>query len=142
MTYEVKTKETDASVEDYLNQIENDRKREDSFRILKIFKEATGLAPKMWGPSIVGFGSYEYKYASGHSGVATRTGFSPGKGHKISLYILIPDSDKLDSYRERLGKHTAGKACLYINKLADIDEDVLKEMIVAVMKHMNEKYPN
>lgn len=125
--YELKTKETDENVVEFLNKIEHPRKREDGFKLLEIFTEATGLEAKMWGPSIIGFGTYHYKYASGHEGDAPIVGFSPRKA-KISLYLYYPS--ELKEYLKNFGKHTTSKACIYINKLEDIDTNILKEMIV------------
>lgn len=125
---DLKTKVSDKSVEDFLNTVPNEKKREDSFRILNIMKEVTGEEPKMWGDSIVGFGEYHYQYSSGRSGNWFKTGFSPRK-QNISLYIMS-GFDGAGSFLARLGKHKTSKACLYINKLADIDEGVLRELIV------------
>lgn len=95
----------------------------------------------MWGPSIIGFDSYHYKYASGHEGVAPRLGFAPGKSNHLSLYVLMEENDTQKEILSRLGKHRVGKACLYINKLADIDMDVLKELTEYAWTVMNKKYP-
>jgi hypothetical protein len=124
---ELKTKKNDASVTDFLNSIENPTRRQDGFTILSMMKEITGLEPAMWGDSMVGFGSLDYTYASGHSGTWFKVGFSPRK-QNLTLYI----STGIDRYAEllqRLGKHKTGVGCLYINKLADVDLDVLREMI-------------
>ncbi|QSX08463.1 DUF1801 domain-containing protein [Alkalibacter rhizosphaerae] len=136
---EQKTKETDASVEDFIDSVENPKKREDATRLVKIFSEATGYPPKMWGPSIIGFGSYHYKYESGHEGDAPLVGFSPRKS-KISLYFATGD-DSRETLLKDLGKHTTGKACVYINKLADIDVNVLKEMILQSVDFLKARYP-
>ena len=129
---DLKTKQNEGSVEDFLNSIEDERKRNDAFVLLEMMKTITGEAPKMWGPSIVGFGSYHYKYDSGREGDWFRTGFSPRK-QNLSLYIM----DGVEKYQDllaRLGKHKIGKSCLYVNKLADIDLEVLREMIRQSMK--------
>lgn len=139
--YDAKTKVTEVEVLDFLNNIEKDRKREDSLVIYKLMSEVTGEEAKMWGPSIVGFGSYHYKYATGHEGVASRLGFAPGKSNHLSLYLLTEDNEKQREILERLGKHRVGKACLYINKLADVDLDVLKELTQYAWDWMNEHYP-
>jgi hypothetical protein len=137
--YEAKTKINDNSVIEFIDKVENPKKREDAYRLLDIFSEATGLEAKMWGDSMIGFGSYHYKYASGHEGVAFLTGFSPRKA-KISLYLDLwdPQSEVL---LNEFGKHTRGKACVYVNKLSDIDTDVLKKIISLSLKLARERYP-
>lgn len=124
---ELKTKKNEASVIDFLNSIENPTRRQDGFTILSMMKEITGLEPVMWGDSMVGFGSLDYTYASGHSGTWFRVGFSPRK-QNLTLY-LMNGIDEYTGLLQRLGKHKTGKGCLYINKLADVDMGVLKEMI-------------
>ena len=124
---ENKTQKTGASVGEFLASVENKRRREDGFTVLKMMKEITGLEPEMWGPSIIGFGSYHYKYESGREGDIFLTGFSPRK-QSMSLYIM----DGFDGYDElltKLGKHRKGASCLYINKLADVNMDVLRELV-------------
>ncbi|MHA6481891.1 DUF1801 domain-containing protein [Paenibacillus sp. strain BS8-2] len=140
MAYEQKMKETDQSVIEFIEAIENPKKREDAYRLLELHEETTGFEAKMWGPSIIGFGSYHYKYDSGHEGVAPLAGFSPRKA-KLSLY-LAPDEPNREEMLSELGKHTSGASCVYVNKLADIDLDVLKRMIVASMDYMKAKYPS
>ena len=137
--YEAKTKETDASVTDFIEAVGSEKKRQDAYRLLEIMTELSGEPAKMWGPSIIGFGSYHYKYESGHEGDSLRIGFSPRKA-KHSLYIV----NGFEGYEEimsRLGKFKTGKSCLYVNKLADIDEEVLKELIVASLEWMDKEYP-
>ncbi|OZU89347.1 hypothetical protein CIL03_06425 [Virgibacillus indicus] len=136
--YELKTKENDNSVIEFIESVETPKKREDAYRLLDIFTETTGYPAKMWGPSIIGFGSYHYKYASGHEGDAALVGFSPRKA-KISLYFATGD-DKREELLKDFGKHTAGKACVYINKVADIDVDVLKALINQSIKFLRETY--
>ena len=138
--YEQKTKETDHSVIEFIDNVENLKKREDAYKLLDIFTETTGYPAKMWGPSIIGFGSYHYKYESGHEGAAPLAGFSPRKA-KISLYFATGDTGR-DTLQQQLGKHTSGKACVYINKIADIDVEVLKAMIKQSVKFLNETYPD
>ena len=138
--YEAKTKVTDQGVLDFLNNIEKDRKREDSLEIHKLMTDVTGEKAKMWGPSIVGYGSYHYKYASGHEGEASRLGFAPGKSNHLCFYDLTEDNEKQREILSRLGKHRSSKACLYINKLADVDLNVLRELIQYAWDWMNEKY--
>ncbi len=137
--YEQKTKVTDNSVFEFIETVDSLKKREDAYKLLKIFQEASGFEPKMWGPSIIGFGSYHYKYDTGHEGDAPLVGFSPRKA-KISLYFATGDQER-EKTLERLGKHTKGKACVYINKLADIDEEVLKELIKQSIKFLQNLYP-
>jgi hypothetical protein len=138
--YELKTKETDNSVIEFIEQVDSPKKREDAYRLLDIFTETTGFEAKMWGPSIIGFGAYHYKYATGHEGDAPIVGFSPRKA-KISLYFA-PGEKKREELLKVFGKHTTGKACVYINKVADINEDVLKEMINVSITFLTEMYPN
>ena len=124
---ESKTKPTDASVEDFLNAVEHPQRREDGFELLRIIGDITKEEPVMWGPSLVGFGSYHYKYESGREGDWPITAFSPRK-RSLSVYIM----SGFDEYSEllgKLGKHRVGKVCLYINKLADVDISVLKDII-------------
>lgn len=138
--YEQKTKETDNSVVEFIESVESPKKKEDAYKLLEIFSEVTGYEAKMWGPSIIGFGSYHYKYASGHEGDAPLVGFSPRKA-KISLYFATGDNQR-DEILQRFGKYTSGKACVYINKLADINIDVLKELIEQSVHFLKTKYPN
>ncbi|MFD2611270.1 DUF1801 domain-containing protein [Paenibacillus gansuensis] len=138
--YEPKTKETDNSVIEFIEQVESPKKRQDAYELLRIFEETTGYEARMWGPSIIGFGSYHYKYASGHEGDAALTGFSPRKA-KISLYLAaqLPETHEL---LEKFGKHTAAKGCVYINKVADIDVEVLRDLIRQTVKFVRETYPD
>ncbi|WP_404347365.1 DUF1801 domain-containing protein [Sutcliffiella horikoshii] len=140
MGYELKTKETDNSVIEFIETVESPKKREDAYRLLEIFTETTGYEAKMWGPSIIGFGSYHYKYPTGHEGDFMLVGFSPRKA-KISLYFATGDS-KREELLERFGKHTTGKACVYINKVADIDVEVLKELILQSVTFLQDMYPS
>lgn len=137
--YELKTKENDASVIEFIENVENPKKREDAYQLLELFTETTGYQAKMWGPSIIGFGAYHYKYDSGHEGDAPLVGFSPRKA-KISLYFATGDT-KREELLKKFGKHTSGKACVYINKVADIDVTILKELINQSITFLKEKYP-
>ncbi|WP_339147451.1 MULTISPECIES: DUF1801 domain-containing protein [unclassified Sutcliffiella] len=139
MAYELKTKETDNSVIEFIEAVDSPKKREDAYKLLDIFSETTGYEAKMWGPSIIGFGSYHYKYPTGHEGDAPLVGFSPRKA-KISLYFATGDSKRGELLKE-FGKHTTGKACVYINKVADIDENVLKALINQSVAFLKETYP-
>ncbi|MDR4889724.1 DUF1801 domain-containing protein [Fredinandcohnia sp. QZ13] len=138
--YELKTKENDASVIEFIEKVDNPKKKEDAYKLLDIFTETSGYPAKMWGPSIIGFGSYHYKYATGHEGDAPLVGFSPRKA-KISLYFATGDT-KREELLEKFGKHTSGKACVYINKIADIDVEVLKQLITQSIKFLQETYPS
>lgn len=138
--YEQKMKENNNSVVEFIESVDNEKKRADAYQLLEIFEEVTGYEAKMWGSSIIGFGSYHYKYASGHDGVAPLVGFSPRKA-KISLYFA-PESEEREKLLENFGKHTKGKACIYVNKLADIDIDVLKDLIIYTVKTYQNLYPN
>lgn len=135
-----KTKETDASVIEFIEGVESPKKREDAYQLLDIFTETAGYEAKMWGPSIIGFGSYHYRYESGHEGDAPLVGFSPRKA-KISLYFATGDTEREELLQD-FGKHTTGKACVYINKVADIDVLVLQALIKQSVRFLQEKYPN
>ncbi|MBV1757304.1 MAG: DUF1801 domain-containing protein [Dethiosulfatibacter sp.] len=137
--YEQKTKETDKSVIEFIERIENPRKRKDAYELLEIFSGTTGFDAKMWGDSIIGFGSYHYKYDSGHEGDAPLVGFSPRKA-KISLYFATGDTEREELLKE-FGKHTSGKACVYVNKLDDIDLEVLKQLIKQSVSFLQNRYP-
>ncbi|MFD1737416.1 DUF1801 domain-containing protein [Bacillus salitolerans] len=136
--YELKTKETENSVIEFIEKVDSPKKKEDSYKLLDIFTETSGYPAKMWGPSIIGFGSYHYKYESGHEGDAPFVGFSPRKG-KISLYFAVGDTNREDLLKD-FGKHTTGKACVYINKISDIDVDILKIMISQSIIFLREHY--
>lgn len=138
--YEPKTKPTDHSVVEFIENVDHVKKREDAYRLLDLFTETTGYEATMWGPSIIGFGSYHYKYESGHEGDAPLAGFSPRKA-KISLYFA-PDDPERERLLAKLGKHTTGKSCVYVNKLDDVDTDVVRELILTSMAHMRKLYPN
>ena len=135
---ELKTKRNDADVEAFLNKVENEKRREDSFRVLVIMEEITGLRPKMWGNSIVGFGSYHYKYASGREGDWPSVAFSPRK-QSLTLYIMS-GFDSFEELLSKLGKYKTGKGCLYVNKLEDVDERVLRSLIVQSIVAVKKRY--
>jgi Domain of unknown function (DU1801) len=132
------TQITDVDPADFIATVENATRRADAQVLLAMMTRATGCAPRMWGPSIVGFGRYHYRYESGHEGDSMLTGFSPRKA-KLVLYIL-PGYDDLSDQLDRLGKHTTGKSCLYVNKLADIDMAVLEEIVVDAVGRMRRDY--
>ncbi len=133
-----KTTETDASVDDFIDSIEDEQKRSDAKKILRMMEEITGETPKLWGTSIVGFGNYHYKYESGREGDFMKIGFSPRK-QNLTLYIMngFEHQEKLMS---TLGKHKVGKSCLYIKKLEDVDFDVLTNISTQSYQYMTEKY--
>ena len=137
---EIKTKQTSASVEDFINSLQDEKKRKDSFVILEIMKKATGENPKMWGSSIIGFGNIKYKSsATGKEVDWLRIGFSPRKAN-LSLYISM-DIKEHAAALEKLGKHKTAKSCIYIQKLEDIDTSVLKNMSRVSVEHYQKKYP-
>lgn len=125
--YEPKTRETDASVDDFLNSVENEERRADAFRVLEMFSRVTGEKPKMWGPAIIGFGKVMIKYADGRELDWPAVGFSPRK-QNLTLYVM-PGSEKQKSLLGKLGKHSASLSCLYIKRLPDVDEKVLEKVI-------------
>jgi len=133
---QLKTQKNSASVEEFLNSLSNEKKREDSFAIVELMKEVTGNEPAMWGTSIIGFGSYRYKYASGREGEWFLVGFSPRK-QNLTLYIMS-DFDAYHSLLADLGKHKTGKSCLYINKLEDVNLSTLRELVKKSVDHMVE----
>lgn len=131
---ELKTKPNDQSVETFLNNVSDEKKRQDSYAILKLMQEATGEEAQMWGDSIIGFGRYQYKYASGREGEWFLTGFSP-RVQNLTLYIMS-GFDKYDELLDQLGKYKTGKSCLYINKIEDVDLQTLKELVERSVDHM------
>ncbi|HUW09134.1 MAG TPA: DUF1801 domain-containing protein [Anaerolineae bacterium] len=131
---ELKTQKNESSVEAFLSAVEHGKRRADGFAILELMREVTGEEPAMWGTSIVGFGTYRYRYASGREAEWMLAGFSPRK-QNMTLYIM----DGFDQYKEllsRLGKYRAGKSCLYISKLEDVDSGVLRELVQQSVAHM------
>lgn len=126
--YELKTKVNDADVIAFLNTIEEEAKKQDSFELLDLFTKLSGEEPKMWGSSIIGFGTYPYKYASGQEGEWFKIGFSPRKA-KFSIYVMA-GFDDLDEFLKDLGKHKIGKGCLYVNKLKDIKLELLEKLVL------------
>jgi hypothetical protein len=137
---ETKTKPTPVNVADFIDAVENPVRRDDAKTVCAMLERITGEPPKMWGPSIVGFGSYHYKYDSGHEGDMCRLGFSPRKAELV-LYILT-DSDGEAEKLARLGKHKTGKSCLYIKKLSDVDMAVLEELSRDRLDYMERTYPS
>jgi hypothetical protein len=134
---EQKTKPTGASVDSFLNAVANEQQRADSFRILDMMREITGQTPRMWGPTMVGFGVFHYVYDSGHEGDIFLTGFSPRK-NALTLYFMAGLDKRFSAQLKKLGKAKASKGCLYIKKLADVDLDVLQDMIRANVAYLSE----
>jgi len=131
---ELKTKANKASVDKFIRSIKDEQKLDDCTKLLMLMRKATKADPQMWGPTIVGFGNYHYKYATGREGDWFLTGFSPRK-QNITIYIM-PGFEEYDSLLKKLGKHSIGKSCLYIKKLADVDERILVELITKSVKKM------
>lgn len=134
-----KTQITKASVEGFLNKVPDDKKKADSYTVLEMMKRLSGKGPQMWGPSLVGFGSYHYKYESGREGDFFRVGFSPRK-QALTVYIM-PGFERFTELMDKLGKYKTGKSCLYIKKLEDVEMPVLEELVVKSLEYMAEKYP-
>ena len=137
---EIKTKPTEVTVDSFIEAVENPTRREDARRVREMMERITGCEPKMWGPSIIGFGSYRYKYDSGHEGTMCRLGFSPRKAQLV-LYVLTGVEGEAELL-SRLGKHKIGKSCLYLGKLVDVDMGVLEELVSRSWDWMNRRYPD
>lgn len=134
-----KTTETQNSVTDFINAVENEAKRNDAFELVRIMQKTTGFEPKMWGPGIIGFGSYHYKYDSGHEGDAPLAAFSPRKT-ATTVYFYLPEEDR-EELLTKLGKHKSSKACIYIKTLTDIDIEILKKIILLSIEYTQNLYP-
>jgi len=126
MAYKAKTKVTEVTVEDFLETVEPPIRREDGKVLVQLMQRVSGEAPKMWGPTIIGFGSYRYKYESGAEGVSLKMGFSP---RKANLAFYLPKTEERETLLGKLGKFSRGKSCVYINKLADVDMGVLETLV-------------
>lgn len=140
---EIKTKATNLPVADFIAAVPDARRREEAVVIDAIHRRVTGHDPKMWGPSIIGYGRYDYAYDSGRAGTMCRAGFSPRKA-AMTLYLMGHYSDRqpeADALLARLGKHRTGRSCLYITKLADVDLDLLEKLIALSWDSMNKRYP-
>ncbi len=131
---ELKTRLNDASVTDFLNNVDDAEKRKDCFALVDMMREITGAEPKMWGTAIVGFGTYHYRYASGREGDWMQVGFSPRK-QSLTLYIMSGFS-RYDELMKKLGKHKTGKSCLYVKRLSDVDLVVLRKLIKQSVAHV------
>ncbi len=134
-----KTQITAQSVEDFIASIDHPTRRADAIVLDQMFRRVTGYMPRMWGPTIIGYGQYHYTYKTGRQGDSLATGFSPRKASQ-SIYIM-PGYANFADIMARLGKHKTGRACLYVNKLADIDMDVLEELVRAGLKDLNSHWP-
>lgn len=134
-----KTQATDADVTDFLAAVEHPTRRADGLALDQVFRKVTGFTPRMWGPSLVGYGSYHYVYDSGREGDFLATGFAPRKAN-LSIHIM-PGYQDYSEILSRLGKHKIGKSCLYVNKLADIDVNVLEELIAAGLRDLAGYWP-
>jgi hypothetical protein len=139
MAYEAKTKLEDESIAAFLDRVEPPERQAEARRLVAVFSEVTGFQPRLWTGGMVGFGTYDYTYASGHSGTSLATGFAPRKA-ELSVYIL-PGYGSFAPILARLGKHRTGKSCLYIRHLKDIDEAVLKELIAAGLEDLRHHWP-
>lgn len=134
-----KTTETAVNVTDFINSyVENEQKKSDSFQLIELMSAWSGFEPKMWGPTIIGFGNYHYKYASGHEGDMPLIAFSPRKA-EFSLYVYSP-TEESKQMLEELGKFKMGKSCIYVKKLADINIAVLEKLCMDSIKYVNEHY--
>jgi hypothetical protein len=132
-----KTTETEVDVKDFINTyVENEQKKTDSFQLIELMTKLSGFEPKMWGPTIIGFGSYHYKYESGHEGEAPLVAFSPRKS-EISLY-LSSSFENREELLQKFGKHKSATACIYVKRLEDINLDILKKMISLSIKHVKQ----
>ncbi|MBI3368461.1 MAG: DUF1801 domain-containing protein [Burkholderiales bacterium] len=138
MTYRQKTAATTLSVNDYIGAIADEDRRADCRALLELMRAATGMTPKMWGTAIVGFGSYHYRYASGHEGDACLTGFSSRK-NDLTLYIM-PGFARYEALIGQLGKHKLGKSCLCLKRLADVDAAVLSELVKLSVEDMRRRH--
>ena len=135
---ENKTKATGASVTAFINSIDDKQKRADARKVAAMMHKATGKRAKLWGPSIVGYGTYHYKYASGREGDFLMTGFSPRK-QALTVYVM-PGFEHFETLMNKLGKYKTGKSCLYIKRLSDVDEKILEQLINRSVKYMREHY--
>ncbi|MEJ6403794.1 DUF1801 domain-containing protein [Yoonia sp. 2307UL14-13] len=134
-----KTQATTESVTEFIAAVDNPTRRQDAETLDRLFRDITGWHPRMWGPTIIGYGQYDYTYESGRSGTFLATGFSPRKANMV-LYIM-PGYAEFGDILDRLGKHRLGKSCLYINKLADVDIGVVAEIVRAGLNDLGERWP-
>lgn len=141
--YEAKTRPTDVAPAQFIDSVEDPVRRTDAVWLDSMMRRVTGEEPRMWGPSMIGYGTYHYRYASGHEGDAMRIGFSPRKAEMV-LYVLAygdGDTSAEDALLARLGKHRRGKSCLYVKRLDGVDRDVLEQLATLSWTRMAERYP-
>jgi hypothetical protein len=136
---DIKTRPTGVAVDEFIDKVLDPQRREDARKVRALMERLTGEPAAMWGPSIIGFGQYHYKYESGHEGDMARIGFSPRAREQV-LYVT-DGFPRHQALMDRLGKYRTGKCCLYIKKLSDVDEAVLEELVVESLAHMDEQYP-
>ena len=136
---ENKTKPTAVSVEDFIASVENPGRREDAAALVQLIEAETGETATMWGGSIIGFGAYHYRYDSGREGDAPLVGFSPRKGNLV-LYVAADEPGRSERLAQ-LGKHKTGSGCVYLNRLSDVDQDVLREMVRVSVATLKARYP-
>ena len=136
---ETRTKPTEVTADAFIKAVEDPARRADAEAVRAMMERLTGERARMWGPSIVGFGSYHYRYESGHEGTACRLGFSPRKAELV-LYVLTGAPEQ-EALLARLGRHRTGKSCLYVKKLADVDMGVLEEITRGALAHMDARFP-
>ena len=134
-----KTAVTEKSVDDFIAALDSETKRDDAHAMIKIFKDITGFDAKMWGPSIIGFGTHHYKYESGHEGDMPLAGFSP---RKTAMVLYLSSFEMKEDLLKKLGKHKASKGCVYIKRLEEVDVNVLKKMVMASFKNLKKNYPS
>lgn len=134
-----KTEATARSVDDFIATLDDEMRRDDAYALIKMFKEITGFDAKMWGPSIIGFGTHHYKYESGHEGDMPLACFSP---RKTAMVLYLSSFDKKEDLLKKLGKHKSSKGCVYIKKLEDVDREVLKKMVINSFKNVKKNYPS
>ncbi len=134
-----KTTRTTESVKEFINTyVDNEQMKKDSFELIELMKKCSGFEPEMWGPTIIGFGTYHYKYASGHEGDSLLIGFSPRK-KEFSLYVITPE-DEHKQLLGKLGKFTMGKSCIYFKKISDLNLDILEMMCIAAIKYIQKHH--
>lgn len=135
----LKTQQNQADVQAFLQQVDHEQRKKDSLQLLELMQKWTGLTPTMWGPSIVGFGTYHYVYESGREGDWFLTGFSPRK-QALTIYIMA-GFNRYDELMSKLGTYKTGSSCLYVKRLSDIDLEVLRELVVQSIAYLKERYP-
>lgn len=134
-----KTQPTSTSIAEFIESLDDERRQSECNQLVELMREESGQEPVLWGPAIIGFGQYHYRYESGREGDFMRVGFSPRK-QNLSIYI-IPGFKPYQAVLERLGKHKLGKSCLYIKRLEDVDISALRELVRQSLADMNERYP-